>query len=131
MQPQNYTIYLKNLAQTVSRNLANVDEVITGLDTSWAGGRHATQNYLNQRFTIPAVRKQLCQEMASKQDTTFTLIEKSVVKVTHSALMPMVEKERDGHEHSSTLPGGGFMLSQNPKVVAKNKQKEDRIYQID
>jgi len=47
MQPNNYTIYMRNLAQTVSRNLAGVDEVITGLDTVWAGGRNATQNYLN------------------------------------------------------------------------------------
>ena len=30
MQPSNYSIYLKNLAQTVSRNLDRVDEVITG-----------------------------------------------------------------------------------------------------
>lgn len=42
MQPAKYTVYLRNLAQTVSRNLAGVDEVITGLDTVWAGGKNAT-----------------------------------------------------------------------------------------
>lgn len=42
MQPSNYTIYLRNLAQTVSRNLDNINEVITGLDTTWAGGKNAT-----------------------------------------------------------------------------------------
>jgi len=41
MQPTTYTVYLNNLAQTVSRSLAGVDEVITGLDTQWAGGSHA------------------------------------------------------------------------------------------
>ena len=69
MQPAQYTIYNRNLAQTVSRNLAGVDEVITGLDTSWAGGRHALQNYLEQRYTIPKVRQQLCQSLASKQES--------------------------------------------------------------
>ena len=56
MQPSSYTIYLRNFAQTVSRSLAGVDEVITGLDTTWAGGRNAMSNFLNQRYTIPSVR---------------------------------------------------------------------------
>lgn len=56
MQPFSYTVYLRNFAQTVSRNLAGVDEVITGLDTQWAAGRNAMSNYLNQRYTIPIVR---------------------------------------------------------------------------
>lgn len=42
MQPSNYTIYLRNLAQTVSRNIDNINEVITGLDTTWAGGKNST-----------------------------------------------------------------------------------------
>ena len=89
MQPSSYTIYLRNFAQTVSRNLAGVDEVITGLDTNWAGGRNAMSNYLNQRYTIPAVRQELCQGLASsKQDISHSLIEKSTVKVTHVSLMP-------------------------------------------
>ena len=47
MQPATYTVYLRNLAQTVSRHLSGVTEVITGLDTTWLGGRNASQNYLN------------------------------------------------------------------------------------
>ena len=65
MQPSSYTIYLRNFAQTVSRNLAGVDEVITGLDTTWAGGRNATSNFLNQRYTIPSVRQALCQGLST------------------------------------------------------------------
>ena len=60
MQPSTYTIYLKNMAQTVSRNLAGIDEVITGQDTTLLGGKNATANYLNHRYTIPQVRKELC-----------------------------------------------------------------------
>lgn len=89
MQPSSYTMYLRNFAQTISRNLAGVDEVITGLDTTFAGGRNAMSNYLNQRYTIPAVRQELCQGLASsKQDISHSLIEKSTVKVTHASLMP-------------------------------------------
>ena len=60
MQPSNYTIYLKNLAQTVSRNISGISEVITGKDTIWAGGKNATANYQNKRYTIPEVAKELC-----------------------------------------------------------------------
>ena len=87
MQPTKYTIYLRNLAQTVSRHLGGVDEVITGLDTTWAGGKNAAENYLNQRYTIPQVRKELCQGLNSKQDNAYSLIEKSIVQVTHKAFM--------------------------------------------
>ena len=93
MQPSNYTIYLKNLAQTISRFRDGVDEVITGKDTLWAGGRLAANNYANQRYTIPQVRRELCQELASKQDTSFSLIERVLVKVTHTVMMPPTDAQ--------------------------------------
>ena len=71
LQPLKYTIYLRNMAQTVSRSLAGVDEIITGLDTTLVGGKNATANYLNQRYTIPQVRQQMCQGLASKAENPF------------------------------------------------------------
>ena len=86
-----YSIYNMNLAQTVSRNLAGVDDVITGLDTTWAGGKNAQQNFLNQRYTIPQVRKELSQSLASKQDSSYSFIDRSLIKATHKVLMPKSE----------------------------------------
>ena len=53
MQPSNYTIYLKNLTQTISRNMDGFNEVITGKDTVWGAGRMAANNYANLRYVIP------------------------------------------------------------------------------
>ena len=53
MQPSHYTIYLKNLTQTISRNLDGFNEVITGKDTVWGGGRMAANNYANLRYVVP------------------------------------------------------------------------------
>ena len=75
------------MAQTVSRCLSGVTEVITGHDTTWMGGKNAAQNYLNKRYTIPKVRQELCQGLSSKQDSAVALIEKSVVCTTHKFFM--------------------------------------------
>ena len=131
MQPKKYTIYLRNLAQTVSRNLAGVDEVITGLDTTWAGGPDAMSNYLNQRYTIPRVRKELCQGLASKLDSS-SLIEKAIVKVTYSAFMRKSDNESSGpqnlQEFSCTLPGSGFGKNKGPR---KTEKQIDRVVIIE
>ena len=122
---------MRNLAQTVSRNLAAVDEVITGLDTTWAGGPDAMSNYLNQRYTIPRVRKELCQGLASKLDSS-SLIEKAIVKVTHTAFMRKSDHENSGpqnfQEFTSTLPGSGFGSHKGPR---KSEKQMDRVVIIE
>ena len=107
MQPSTYTVYLRNLAQTVSRSLSGVTEVIAGLDTTWLGGKNASQNYLNQRYTLPVVRQEMCQGLASKQDSAMSYIEKSIVSVSHKTFM-LPQDQTSNTEHVSTLPGAGF-----------------------
>ena len=94
------------MAQTVSRSLSGVTEVIAGQDTTWLGGRNAAQNYLNRRYILPKVRQELCQGLSSKQDSAMSLIEKTVVCSTHKLFMPPHDPSQNQSEHVSTLPSG-------------------------
>ena len=64
--------------------------LVLGLDTTWAGGKFAKQNYLSQRFTLPDVLKELGLEPQSRHEATVqpSLIEKCIINVNHSILMP-------------------------------------------
>ena len=116
MQPATYTVYLRNMAQTVSRNLSGVTEVITGHDTSLLGGRNAAQNYLDKRHTLPDVLLELCQGLNSKQDSAMSLIEKSLICNSHKLFKLPIE----------SMPATD--QGQRSKV---RKNQEDRIVYID
>ena len=102
--------------------------MITGHDTTWKGGRNAAQNYLNERYTLPQVRQELCQGLNSKQDNAMSIIEKSTICVQHR-LFKLQGDSLAASEQTSILPSSGFgPQGQRTKVV---KAKEDRMLYID
>lgn len=123
MQPNNYALYLNNIAHSVSRFLQPESQ------TAPPSNEQPQLGFPLERQVKPDVQKALCSSLAAKREQNFTLVERAVVRATHKAMMQGDQLLQGRQEFTSTLPGGSF--GQQQKSKAKRVGPDDRILALE